>query len=329
MRIDCAARLGVATAWLVIVTGCQNQGQAGAGGPSSSPRVELVEASGIAVLTEAKVAVVGGDETHGRLWAVSLEDLSKRWELPFSPGTPTLDDIEALAPWGKYDLLVCCSQSRTKPHAYVRPERNRLALVTLTPDARQITAARVYEGLRGHLLNYLAGQASQLVENTEAIADGTPATGGLNVEGIAPWQGQLLLGLRSPMARGGAIAVPIKNLVQMFETVGSRTPPEFGPLVILPTEPGEGIRDMGAAPDGVLLILGPSGEVHKTRPRIVRWDPVKNELKQVHVPGFKKIQKPEGIAVDPQGRLLIVQDQLPPLPEVFFRLEIKDKADEK
>lgn len=323
------APLTILAAMLILATGCQGQGGAAAGGPSSSPRVDLVEASGLCIVAESKVAVVGGDETRACLWGVSLDDPAKRWALPFPLDMPTLDDIEALAPWGKYELLVCCSQSRTKPHARVRPERNRLALVTLSPDGRQITAARVYDGLRDHLLGYLAGQASRLVENTAAIADGTPATGGLNVEGLAAWQGQLLVGLRSPIARNGAIVIPIKNPQPLFATAGSRTPPEFGPLLILPTEPGEGIRDMAATDDGILLILGPSAEVHRTKPRIVRWDPAKNELKKVHVPGFKKIQKPEGMAVDPQGRLLIVQDQLPPLPEVLFRLEIKDKADEE
>lgn len=320
-------RLTALATGLLLVAGCQSQG--GTGGPSSSPLVDLVEASGICVRAEGKVAIVGGDEAPGCLWGVSLNDLSQRWALPFPLGTPTLDDIEALAPWGRYGLFVSSSQSRTKPHARVKPERNCLALVTLSPDARQITATRVYDGLRDHLLACLAGQATRLVENTEAISEGTPATGGLNVEGLAVWQGQLLVGLRSPIAHHGAIVVPIKNPAELFATVGSRTPPDFGPLMILPTEPGEGIRDMAVTDDGILLILGASGEVHKVKPRVVRWDPVKNELKKVHVPGFKQIEKPEGIALDPQGRLLIVQDQRPPLPQVFFRLEIKDKAEEE
>jgi hypothetical protein len=329
MKQNLPARLAAAAAWLTLLAGCQSQGETGGPGPSPDSRVALIEASGLTVRAAGKVAIVGGDETRARLWGVSLEDFSKRWELPFPPGTPPLDDIEALAPWGRNDLFVCCSQSRTKPHGRVKPERNRLALATLTPDARQVTSVRVYDGLREHLLGYLGARAADLVENTEAIAEGTPATGGLNVEGIAAWKEQLLLGLRSPVAKGGAIVIPVNNPAKLFEAALSRNPPEFGQIMILPTAPGEGIRDMCTTEGAVLMILGSSGEVYKTKPRIVRWDPVKNELKQLRVPGFKHIAKPEGIAVDPQGRLLIVQDQLPPLPQVFFRLEVRQEGGEE
>lgn len=329
MKPSLAARLAALAGGLILLAGCQNQGQAGGPGPSSDSRVALLEASAITVRAEGKVAIVGGDETRARLWAVSLDNLSKRWELPYPPGAQPLDDIEALAPWGKNDLFVCCSQSRTKPHSRVKPERNRLALVTLSPDAREVTSVRIYDGLRDHLLSYLGARAADLVENTEAIAGGSPATGGLNVEGIALWQDQLLVGLRSPVAKGGAIVIPIKNPARLFEAALSRNAPEFGQIMILPTGPGEGIRDMCATGGAVLIILGASGEVYKTKPRIVRWDPAKNTLTPLRVPGFKHIAKPEGIAVDPQGRLLIVQDQLPPLPQVLFRLEVRQEGGEE
>ncbi|HUU10116.1 MAG TPA: DUF3616 domain-containing protein [Phycisphaerae bacterium] len=286
--------------------------------------VRLVEASGIAVRGGGKVAVIGGDETADRLWAVSLDDLSVRWELVFPRGTPLMDDVEALAPHGKNALFVICSQSRTKPREKAKYPRDRLALVTLSPDTRQVVGVRVYEGLRTHLLTYLGGSAGDLFENPAAVSLNGPNRGGLNVEGLAVWNEQLLLGLRSPATRGGAVVIPIAEPGRLVEEGGQARPPRFGRPMILPTKPGEGIRDMVTAKDGILVLLGAENDAVETPFRIVHWDPATNKLRDVEVPGFKAIRRPEGIALDAEGRLLVVQDFKLPLPaKILFRLDIK------
>jgi hypothetical protein len=330
------ARLLVLAGCLVLAAGCEGRGEVAQApaapdsaeqptGPAepAHPSVALVEASGIAVRGGGKVAVIGGDELFDGLYAVSLDDWAVRWRLPFPRGAPRLSDVEGLAPWADNSVFAICSQSRTREKNRVKPERNRLALVTLTPDARHVQSVRVYEDLRSHLIGVLAAYARSKFDNPMAVTEQGPADVGINVEGIAVWKGQLLVGLRSPVARGGgAVVVPIRSPEKLLEPGAQRTPPDFGPLRIVPSEPGEGIRDMCADTGGILLILGPQGNTKEPRPRIVRWDPQTNEVKKLRVPGFKRIAKPEGIAVDPQGRLLIVQDQMPPLPQVLFRLEI-------
>jgi len=308
--------------------------EAASGPPSfevdeNSAKVPLLEASGIVVRGGGKVAVICGDETSGRLFGVSLDDFSRRWEIVFPPRQP-MTDIESLAPWGENGVVVCCSLSRTKPKDKIKPERDRIALVSLSDDARRTTQEVVHENLRdpliGHLLTSLAGR----IDKPAAVSDAPPPDGGLNVEGIAMWKGRLLLGLRSPtVSGGGAIVVPIERPERLFERGGAGQP-EFGKPIIMSTKPGEGIRDMTADGDSVLVILGPPGEGREPPFRIVRWNPDTNQVVPVHVKGFKKVGKPEGIAVDPQGRVLICQDLVPPYKKpVLFRLEItKDEADE-
>jgi hypothetical protein len=241
-----------------------------------------------------------------------------------------LDDIEAVAPWGKNSVLVCSSQSRTKPRSKVKPDRSRIALMALSDDCRRIVRVQVYDNLRDSLIGHLVRELRSSLENPAAVSDDTPTQGGFNVEGIAVWKGRLLVGLRSPTAKGGgAIAIPIQKPEALFEPGGAARSPQMGKPIVLPTKPEEGIRDMAADGDAVLLLLGPSGEWKDPAPRIVRWNPETNQLAPVHAKGFKHIEKPEGIAPDPDGRhLLIVQDEKPPFTKpVFYRLEIKDADD--
>ncbi|MBE3070803.1 MAG: DUF3616 domain-containing protein [Planctomycetes bacterium] len=316
-----AVALSLASAW-----SCSAAGEAGPApqAPAAGAGVDLIEASGIAVRGGGKVAVIGGDEAPNRLWAVSLEDRSARWELPFPPGTPMLDDVEDLAPWGKDAVFVTCSQSRTKPSEKAKPQRDRLALVTLSPDARRIADIRVFSGLRYHLLRYLAGPPSSLFADPEAIVQNGPNRGGLNVEGLAAWKGRLLIGLRCPTAKGGgAVVIPLRDPEKLFAGSGQEAP-GFDPPIVLPTRPGEGIRAMAEAGDAVLVLLGNEAADPGPGFRLARWDPETNTLKDVEAAGLKDVANPEGIALDPQGRLLVVQDQKAPLPaEILFRLELR------
>lgn len=310
---------------LILVLTLCTPGCGAAEKPAGAPApVDLIEVSGIAVRGGGKAAVIGGDETPGRLWGVALEDFAQRWELPYPAGTPPIDDVEALCPWGGNQLFVICSQSKTKPRQKVKPDRGRLALLTLGQDARRILAAAVHDGLRDELLAHLAASGRDLIENPVALSEGTPVNGGLNVEGLAAWKGQLLVGLRSPAGRGGAIVVPIRGPEGLFSPLAPSARPDFGKPMILPAAAGEGIRDLAADGDSVLALLGPSGEASHPRPRIVRWNPATGETRAITVKGLDELLKPEGIALDPQRRLLVVQDLRPPITDpALLRLEME------
>ncbi|MFO8012836.1 MAG: DUF3616 domain-containing protein [Phycisphaerae bacterium] len=282
----------------------------------------LIEASGLVIRGGGKVAVVCGDEARDRLWGVSLDDPGERWILRFPRTTPSLDDLESLAPWGEHNLLAATSQTRTKTKEKTRPARNRLALVSLTPDARRVVGVRVYENLRGDLLRYLTVRCGNLFENVQAIVMRGPNDGGLNVEGMAVWRGRLMLGLRSPLSRGRPVVVPVANPEAVVE--GGR-PPEFDAPVVLPTEPDEAIRGLTEGSDEtILVLLGPGTDAPGPSQRLVRWWPQENRLEEVKVPALEGIERAEGLAVDADGRLLLVTDYRLPLPrQVFHRLEME------
>ena len=281
----------------------------------------LIEASGLVVRGGGKVAVVCGDEARSRLWGVSLADPARRWTLPFPPDTPTLDDLESLAPWKEHGLFAATSQTRTKTKEKARPARNRLALVTLTPDARRVVGVRVYENLRGDLLRYLTVRCGDLLENVQALVLRGPNDGGLNVEGLAVWRDRLLLGLRSPLTPDGPIVVPVANPETLFE---GGEPPRFDAPVVLPAGPGEAIRGMTeGGEDTILVLLGPGTDAPGPAQRIVRWWPAENRLEEVNLPALKGIERAEAMALDADGRLLLVTDYRVPTPrQVFYRLQI-------
>jgi hypothetical protein len=284
--------------------------------------VPLIEASGVAIRGDGKVAVIGGDQDPDHLFAVALDDFTKRWRLPYPPGTPPLRDIEGVAPWGKTSVIVCPSSSRTKKKDKVKPERCRLALVALSDDARRVLRVQVYEDIRDPLVEHLVKELRDRLADPVAVADERPQDGGFNIEGIAVWKGRLLVGLRAPTAKGGgAIVIPIDHPERLFEPGGASRPLELGKPYVLSTKPGEGVRDLCADGDTVLVILGPTGDGGEPRPRLARWNPETGDLQPLHAKGFDKIDRPEGLALDPDGRLIVVQDQKAPLTRpILFRL---------
>ncbi len=283
--------------------------------------IPLIEASGLVIRGGGKVAVVCGDEARGHLWGVSLDDPGERWVLRFPRNTPSLDDLESLAPWGEHNLLAATSQTRTKNKEKTRPARNRLALVSLTPDARRVVGVRVYENLRGDVLRYLTIRYGNLFEHVQAIVMRGPNDGGLNVEGMAVWRDRLLLGLRSPLSGGKPVVLPVTNPEAVVE--GGR-PPAFAAPIVLPAEPDEAIRGLTEGPDEtILVLLGAGSDAPGPPQRLVRWWPQANRLEEVKVPALEGMKRAEGLAVDAEGRLVLVTDYRLPQPrQVFHRLRM-------
>jgi len=328
VRPAAAAAVAMAAATLAFFGGgCEPQPpEAAASGEAPASEQDhalpLIEASGLVIRGGGRVAVVCGDEAPDHLWGVSLDDPDERWPLAFPPDTPGLDDLESLAPWGEHNLLAATSQTRTKNKEKARPARNRLALISLTPDARHVVGVHVYENLRGDLIRFLTLECGNLFENVQAIVLRGPNNGGLNVEGMAVWRGRLLLGLRSPLSRGKPIVVPMTNPEAVTE--GGR-PPEFAAPLVLPTEPNEAIRGLTEGPDEtVLVLLGPGTDAPGPPQRIVRWWPDENRIEEVKVPAIEGIDRAEALAVDAEGRLVLVTDYRLPQPrQVFHRLQME------
>ena len=273
--------------------------------------VALVEASGLAIRGGGTAAIVCGDETPDRLWGVNLANTDARWQLIFADRTPPLDDLEALAPWGEHDVVALCSLSRTKTRLKDPAKRKRLALVRLASDARTVLGISVYENLRRDVLRALEGPAGTQLREPDALSAGGPNNGGLNVEGLAVWQGRLLLGLRSPTTVAGPIVLPITNPEEVF----AGHPPRFDDAVIVPAGPDEGIRSMTAGPDGaVLILLGPVTDAPGPAQRLIRWWPETSRVQDLTVPGLADVSPVEGISLLANGRLLAVSDYKPPLP---------------
>jgi hypothetical protein len=93
-----------------------------------------------------------------------------------------------------------------------------------------------------------------------------PEEGGLNIEGLcAAPQGHLLIGLRSPLAQGRALLVPLLNPAGVITgeraQVGEPWELDLG---------GLGVRDLGLADGKYLIVGGPVGS--KGKARLFLWD---------------------------------------------------------
>ena len=73
-----------------------------------------------------------------------------------------------------------------------------------------------------------------------------------------------------------------------------------------------------------LVLLGPGTDAPGPAQRIVRWWPAENRLEEVNLPALKGIERAEAMALDADGRLLLVTDYRVPTPrQVFHRLQIE------
>lgn len=137
--------------------------------------------------------------------------------------------------------------------------------------------------------------------------------GGLDIEGLAPHGNTLLIGLRGPVCGGHAI------VLRATVVIGDEGLAITAPLDIMRLDLGHcGIRDLLAIGDDVLVLAGPTGEAQPgDRFTVHRWigawstpsgAAVVKPPEALDLTPEKSDEKPEGLALMPDGRLLVVHD---------------------
>lgn len=137
--------------------------------------------------------------------------------------------------------------------------------------------------------------------------------GGLDIEGLAARGNTLLIGLRGPVCSGHAL------ILRTTVDIGDEGLAITAPLDILRLDLGGcGIRDLLAFGDDVLVLAGPMGDVRPSdRFTVHRWigawaapsgASAVQPPEALDLTPAKAGEKPEGLALLPVGRLLVVHD---------------------
>lgn len=224
--------------------------------------------------------------------------------LPIS-GLDEVDDLEAIAAGDGETLYVLSSQGVSKDGDR-RPSRETFARLRPGGAGYEVDGAV-------HLVGLLEGLAPEKLEEL-GLAD----TKRLDVEGLAVYEGALLLGLKSPLdADGRAILWRLERPEELFET-GRLDPSRLrvwakvGLEVEADGRPAPaGIADLLALPDGTLVLAATAAAGDPDRQS--------GALFQVHEPApgnldarrFRVFEghKPEGLALSPSpGRLVVAFD---------------------
>jgi len=186
------------------------------------------------------------------------------------------DDLEGIAVDDDGLVYVITSHSRETDGA-VDPRRERL--VRFRVDRDRLTEIEAYADLKRDI----AAAYPRLARSTEVID--VKNDGGLNIEAIAFDRDQMMwVGFRSPLAKGRAILVQIRNPKTMFAAGESA---DVGELVQLDLEKS-GVRAMVYDPklDTFLIIAGPVSRDRSIIFRLWSWSGETDEpARLVTIPG--------------------------------------------
>lgn len=247
----------------------------------------IPEASGGAKV--GKLLVVAGDEEPSFMWIgenpssmIKTKVSGAKW-----------DDMESLATINDEKFFAMTSHSLTKK-GKSKPEREQLILLSSKNNKLQKLKSWT---LRGSLLSYIAKNLSKDVDQDE-VQNGTPDTGGLNIEGMAFLNGKLYLGLRSPITHDNeAIILVVTNA-------------ETSPLIsghALVDLKGNGIRSMETDGNKLLVISG-SRHDSDTYFGLHYFTPGVGVTNSVSVAGFSKLLRPESVIKYSDQSLIFLQD---------------------
>lgn len=217
------------------------------------------------------------------------------------PDEPEID-LEGSA-WLGERIFWIGSHSRSKK-GKPRPGRHRL-FATAFQDGVPVVEGSPYTTL----LRDIETQLSLKLDKRLA-----PQDGGVSIEGLSrsDHAGELLVAFRSPLVKGKAAVIPVKNANAI---VDSGTPAELGRPVLLHLG-GLGIRSLEYWPErsSYLMIAGPTGDENASC-RLLRWPgPPSDELELLDIVDFDAMGvdggTPEGLLIESNsGTVYILFDE--------------------
>jgi hypothetical protein len=255
---------------------------------SATAGVDFIpEASGICRM--GKAFVIASDEAKNSLWLKVGDGVSKEAKV----NNFSWDDMEGLATVDENTFFGMTSHSLTRSGKR-KSEREQFVSFKLTGD--KITKENSWS-IRDQVLNFLEKKLGNEID-LERTRTAIPDAGGLNIEGLVYANGKFFLGLRSPLTnKGEAILVvlgyPDKNL-------------RFLDVIKVDLK-GNGIRGLDSDSRGILVLSGPTDDRPGTFD-LNRFLPSTRALEKLLYPGFPGLKRPEGLAEDADGSLMMVQD---------------------
>ncbi|GIH28411.1 hypothetical protein Aph01nite_67210 [Acrocarpospora phusangensis] len=236
--------------------------------------------------------IEGLARTDGWLWAVGSHSLKRKRVKPGQTGEKARRRLSTvLREENRYILLRLPLVERDGLPVPVRKDGRRTAAMLCGPG-RNLADMLTDDPHLGPFLN-LPGKDN-----------------GFDIEGIAVISSRVLVGLRGPVLRGWAVVVEIRPETHDSDKLrveGYRT--HFVDLG------GLGIRDLCPVGDDLLILAGPT-MTHDGPFRVLRWRPngdfANPPALVAELPMIPGADRPEGIALLTDGRLLVVYDSPSP-----------------
>jgi hypothetical protein len=255
----------------------------------------------------------GGALVNGKLWVVDDEQKGQLWEYAMGSGSGRelkfkwqvkdfkLNDLEGWSA-GKDGAWAITSGSLGKKGW--SEERSLLVWVGLDGAIGQTFVIRPDPKEEPDLKTWKAAlEKSCACTIPGEFASKKSKEGGLDIEGLVEWQGELLAGLRGPVtADGRALVVRMKE-----------GKPEAGWAITLGE--GRGIRAMEVAGDRIFLVAGPMGETQfdTIKPfTLFSWvpgqDPVRVDAIQTPPEVPRELVSPEGLVWDGEKLWMLLDE---------------------
>lgn len=247
----------------------------------------IPEASGVAQVGEA--LVIAGDEEPKALWVVK-DGSSEKTKVSGAEW----DDMEALATLNEKEFFGITSHGLTKK-GKEKPERSQLIHFEL---GKKINAKKSWN-VRTSLLDFLEKNLGSELD-MKTVRSASPDDGGLNVEGMTYLNGELYLGLRSPVTKSGEAIV----IVLIDPTISP------SPSRVLKLRLGSrGIRGLETSGKEILVLSGSSSDASEEF-GLHRLNPETRATVEWKLSGFQELLRPEGLALTRNRELVFVQDFL-------------------
>ncbi len=199
-------------------------------------------------------------------------------------------DIEGAARIG--DRIYWITSHGRNKSGKEEPSRRRLFATDIVREGEKVRLVPVGRPYALLILDLLADERLKPFGLAESIARAPKDDEGFNIEGLmATREGQLLIGLRSPLVGGKALVVPVLNPDRLVQ--GERA--KLGAPILWDLG-GLGIRSFDAWKDGALIVAGPVGG--KGAFRLYRWDGGDGAPVVVEAPALRELH-PEALVVYP------------------------------